>query len=152
MVTFLRESFVYLLIAGSVQCIGALILAVFFFPLGRYYTRRSFTELLRPYLLFNVFLLFWGCLGHFAFHSLTFGKLYYSADRVVDWFPFIPFGQWILNQTLGTERSYLIDGATLGHLRMIWLAIAMPVWLFAYGSTIRTMRFMGVANAGQRHA
>ncbi len=150
MESFWRESFYYVLFAGGVQCVGALLIAAIYFPLAIHFTGSSFTQLLWPYLLFNLFLLFWGCLGHYAFIWLTFDKLYFSADRVVDWYPFIPFGQWVLDQTLGPIRGYLIDGATLWQLRLIWGAVALPVWLLTYVSTIRALQYLGMTNILQQ--
>ena len=140
MKSFFTESAFYLLAAGFVQLLGALLVAPFFFAVARRLSDTSFSRLLRAYLVFNAFLLFWGCFGHYAFHSITFGRLYVSADRVVDWFPFIPFGQWVLDQSLGQQRGHLIGTATLWQLRLIRLAVAAPVWLLTYASTAFTLR------------
>ncbi len=138
--SFLTESGFYLLVAGFVQGMGALIIAPFFIPIARRLTNPSFPSVLRAYLVFNAFLLFWGCLGHYTFHSMTFGRLYVSADRMVDWFPFIPFGQWVLDQSLGQQRGHLVGTATLWELRLIWFAVAAPVWLLTYVSTALALR------------
>jgi hypothetical protein len=140
MESFFTESGFYLVAAGFVQSLGALLIAPFFFPVARRLSGASFPTLLRAYLIFNAFLLFWGCFGHYLFHSVTFGRLYVSADRVVDWFPFIPFGQWALDQTLGPQRGHLIGTSTLWQLRLIWLAVAAPVWLLTYASTVFVLR------------
>jgi hypothetical protein len=140
MESFFTESAFYLIAAGFVQSLGALLIALFFFPFAQRFSNTSFPRLLRAYLVFNAFMLFWGCFGHYTFHSITFGRLYVSADRVVDWFPFIPFGQWVLDQSLGQQRGHLIGTATLWQLRLIWLAVAAPVWLLAYASTAYALR------------
>ena len=140
MKTFFTESVFYLMAAGFVQSLGALLIAPFFFPIARRLNDTSFPRLLRAYLIFNGFLLFWGCFGHYLFYSVTFGRLYVSADRVVDWFPFIPFGQWVLDQSFGQQHGHLIGTATLWQLRLIWLAVAVPVWLLTYASTAFALR------------
>ena len=136
MESFPIESFFYLYWGGFVQALCALLIAPLFFPIARRLSNSSFSRVLRAYLVFNAFLLFWGCLGHYVFLLLTYGKLYTSVDRVVDWFPFIPFGQWVLDQGFGREsHGHLIGTATLWQLRLIWLAVAAPVWLLTYAST-----------------
>ena len=147
MESFSRESFIYLLVGGSIQAVGALIVALFFFPIAHRLTSASWSQLGVAYLVFNAFLLIWGCVGHDTFLAATYGKLYVSMDRVVDWFPFIPFGQWVLDQTLHGPRGYLIDGASLWQLRIIWAAVAIPVWLLTYASTILALRSSPLAHA-----
>lgn len=140
MESFIGESFFYLFFAGFVQTGGALLIAPFFLPIPQRLRSTSFASVLHAYFVFNGFLLLWGCLGHYAFHVTTFGKLYVSADRLVDWYPFIPFGQWVLDQSLGDLHGHLLGSATLWQLRWIWLAFAAPVWLLTYASTIFTLR------------
>ena len=149
MESFPRECFIYLLVAGAVQGVGAVLVALVFFPVGLRMGHFSFSQLLSAYLLFNAFLLLWGCVGHYTFLSLTYSKLYVSMDRVVDWYPFIPFGQWVLDQTLHGPRGHLIGDATLWQLRAIWAGVAVPVWLLAYVSTISILRALPFTNATQ---
>ena len=138
MESFFIESYCYLTVAGFVQAFGALLIAPFFFPIARRLSDTSFPSVLRAFLIFNGSLLLWGCLGHYVFTAITYGRLYVSADRLVDWYPFIPFGQWVLDQSFGQQHGHLLGGASLWHLRLIWLAVAAPVWLLTYVST----RFM----------
>jgi hypothetical protein len=147
MESFSRESFIYFLVGGSVQAVGSLIVALFFFPIAHRLTSATWGQLISAYLVFNAFLLFWGCLGHYAFLAVTYGKLYVSMDRMVDWYPFIPFGQWVLDQTLYGPRGYLIGGATLWQLRAIWAAVAVPVWLLTYASTSLAIRGLHLTHA-----
>ena len=140
MESFFTESFFYLAFAGLVQVAGALLIAPFFFPIAHRITHTSFPRLLRAFLIFNGFLLVWGCLGHYVFTAVTFDRFYVSADRVVDWFPFIPFGQWVLDRSFGQEHGHLIGTSTLWQLRLIWLVVAAPVWLLTYVSTAILLR------------
>src|SRR3954466_15704767 len=111
MESFSRESFIYLVFGGFVQAIAALVAGLFFFPIAHRFTTASWSQLIVAYLVFNAYLLIWGCLGHYAFLAATYGKLYVSMDRLVDWYPFIPFGQWVLDQTLYGPRGYLIGNS-----------------------------------------
>jgi hypothetical protein len=138
---FPLEVFWYLLFGGIVQLLAALIVAPIFCAIGYFVLRKSVYHVLRAYLIFNGFLLFWGCLGNYACLRFALDKLYVSADRLVDWIPFIPFGQWILDQSLGPVHGHLIPPATLGELRWIWLAFAVPVWLLSYFSTVYVLHF-----------
>ena len=142
--------------AGLLQGIGALLILPFFIPLANRLGCTSFLQLLRSYLLFNGFLLFWGCLGHYVFIRIGLGRLYVSVDRVVDFLPFVPFGQWVLGH-FGDLRGHVIPPATFWQLRLIWLAVAIPVWLLTYASTFyvarlcfhRTTSCSGVNGAGE---
>ena len=138
--SFIIESRSYVIVAGSVQVVGALLLAPFFFPIARCIWGMPLAQLVRAYVIFNCMLLVWGCLGHYAFTAITVGKIYVSADRVVDWYPFIPFGRWVINHTFDGLPGHLIGGTALSQLRVIWAAIAAPVWLLAYASTVLVMR------------
>ena len=140
MESFWTESAYYLLFGGLVQSLGALLIGPFFFAIVLHFRDTSFASLLRGFLVFNAFLLFWGCFGSYVFLSISYGRLYVSADRFVDWLPFIPFGQWVLDQSLGQQHGHLVGGATLWQLRLIWIAVAAPVWLLTAASTAFALR------------
>ena len=137
---FLIESLLYLLIAGVIQFVGGLLLSPLFFFVARRFSREPVSRLSDLYFNFNFFLLLWGCVGNWVFMSIAYDRFYVSQDTVIDWFAFIPFGQWVLNQTLdGQHAGYLTGGATLWQLRLIWFAVAAPVWLLAYASTVASV-------------
>lgn len=143
--SFLTEARFYLFVVGLLQGILALLLAPFFFPIAKRLKSTGFIPIFRAYLIFNLFLLGWGCLAHYVVHILTFHRLYVSMDRLVDWIPFIPFGQWVLNQFLVPgQHGYLIPPAKLWHLRLIWLAFAATVWTATYYSTMAVLRRLRV--------
>lgn len=135
--SFFDESRVYLVVAGIVQLVCAVLIAPFLCFIALRFSDKPLSRLFRAYVVFNAFLLLWGCLGNNLFLFLTYDKLYISVDRLVDWFPFIPFGQWVLDQNFGGDspHGHLIGTATLWQLRLMWLAVAAPVWLLAYIST-----------------
>lgn len=138
--SFMVESGYYLFFVGVLQFVLALLVSPIIVVGARKLLQISYGRVLRAYLVFNVFLLFWGCLGSYIFLRITYGKLYVSADRMWDWLPFAPFGQWVLDQTLGPARGHLIGDATLHQLRLIWFAVAVPVWLLAFVSTALVVR------------
>ena len=134
MLSFVEEAHVYLWIAGIAQSVVvALPLAIGFALLGR---RPPPLASFKAWVLVNACLLVFGCLGHWVWLSITWHKLYVSADRLVDFFPFIPFGQWALNQNLGEEHGRLLNGTSLWELRLIWSAIALPVWVLSLASVL----------------
>jgi hypothetical protein len=137
--SFWIESFFYCCVAGFLQLCAILLFATVALPLMVLRNWRTYLRTVGLFCLFNAFLLAWGSIGNYLWLSLTWQKLYFSMDRVVDWFPYIPFGQWVLDQEYGGETGRLLNGATMGQLRFIWAAIATAVWAlsgFSCGVTI----------------
>ena len=132
MLSFVEEASCYLLVAGIAQCVMvALPLGIGFALLHRRFPRfASF----RAWVLVNGCLLALGCLGHWVWLSITWHKLYVSVDRLVDFYPFIPFGQWVLDQGFGNMRGRLLNDTSLWELRLIWAAISIPVWVLSCAS------------------
>jgi hypothetical protein len=116
--------------------------------LCRFFAKRNavWVHGLQSWFCFNIFLLIFGCLGNLLWHSLTWQKLYVSVDRVVDFLPFIPFGQWVLDQNLGVERGRLLNDTSLWTLRFIWASIAAPVWTLAFWCTAVATRILTSAS------
>ena len=96
-------------------------------------------------LQFNVLLLVLGDLAHLVVRALTFGRMYVSHDTLVDWTPFIPFGPWVLERTLGGVQGHLADDVSLHQLRAIWAVFAAVVWTATIASfvAIRQRRRVG---------
>lgn len=140
-VSFVKETTFYLLWGGPVQLFWAIIVAPFAYLISSRIWRLPFHNFLSGYVVFNAFLLFWGCFGSYTFMAISFGKLYTSVDRIVDWYAFIPFGQWVLDDGFGGDaHGHLIGNAKLHELQLLWLAVALPVWLLAISSTIWVRR------------
>jgi hypothetical protein len=119
----------YLWLMGMIQ--GTLLIAmiVVFLPFGFFTkSRRFYTNLVYNSAIFNILFLIFGCVGNSAWMLLTYNRLYVSADTVVDYFPFYPFGQWALDVTFGSFKGHLIGPGTIGSLRIIWFAITCFVW------------------------
>lgn len=55
---------------------------------------------------------------------LAFRDRYYvTADPIVDWMPWIPSGNWILDVTCG---GHYLGGASVVTLRIAWALLAVP--------------------------
>ena len=132
---FLYESQAYLGFIGMLQLCGGVILIPFFVPVASRLNLSSFTEILAIWGLFNVLLLIFGCLGNYAFHIIGNGKLYVHVDHVVDFVPFIPFGElWIFHKHADAQ-GHLLGNTSIWQIRALWVAIAVPVWLLTWYST-----------------
>ena len=60
---------------------------------------------------------------------LAFRDRYYlAADPVVDWLPWIPSGDWILDAPCGGRY---LGGASVITLRIAWALLAVPTWVLA---------------------
>ena len=84
---------------------------------------------LRRFLLINALLLAFGILGNAVWMTFIYNRLYISQDTVVDFFPFIPFGQWALDVEWGGKPGSLLNGASLWELRGLWVLLASLVWV-----------------------
>jgi hypothetical protein len=118
----------YVMLVGMMQAVVlavAALAALAWLPSrGRaWYLRR-----VARFALFTFVLLACGCVGNSAFMLLTYQSLYVSADTVVDFFPFIPFGQWVLDAEFGSFKGRLLGGASLRHMQAVWGCLALAVW------------------------
>ncbi|MES2924659.1 MAG: hypothetical protein V4819_24110 [Verrucomicrobiota bacterium] len=137
------ETILYFFWGGFVQFCLSVLVAPFLYLITLRISKKSFHTLFRAYAVFNVCLLLWGCLGSYILMATAYGKLYTSVDRLVDWYAFLPFGQWVLDDGFGGEwHGHLIGGASLWQLRLLWLAVALPIWLLALASTRLALRFL----------
>ena len=147
--TFDQEVVLYLLWGGAVQFFWSVVAAPFLYLIALRVSSKSFHTIFRAYAVFNVFFLLWGSLGSYIFMSIAYGNLYTSVDRLVDWYAFLPFGQWVLDDGFGGEwHGHLIGGATLRQVQFLWLALALPVWLLALASTRLTLRLLPDLHSG----
>ncbi|RYD19522.1 MAG: hypothetical protein EOP88_18630 [Verrucomicrobiaceae bacterium] len=142
MQSFFNECVLYLIWGGIVQFICAALAAPVLYLVAIRVSRAAPEALVRRYVILNGFLLLWGCLGNYFFLSMYLDSAYWSYDRMVDCYPFIPFGQWVLDRGFGDQmRGHLIGDTTLWDLRLGWLAVAVPVWILSLVSTAITGRW-----------
>ena len=121
-------AYMYVLFVGAFHALLVGAAAVMLIPrlvLGGW---RKYLRTLRRFLLFNALLLAFGILGNSLWMTFVYGHRYISQDTVVDFFPFIPFGQWALNVEWGGKTGSLLNGASLWELRGLWALVAGMVW------------------------
>ncbi|HEX3111074.1 MAG TPA: hypothetical protein VHU41_18375 [Thermoanaerobaculia bacterium] len=53
-------------------------------------------------------------------------RMYYSADPVLDFAPYMPFSDFATDPVCG---GHLLPGFTEWHFVVVWLTLAIPVWL-----------------------
>lgn len=129
---FVIDSFLYLVIIGILHTLFVLVSFLVLLPLVPDSGWGMFARRMRAVAFFNLSLLLWGCVGHYAWHLLTFETLYVSVDRLIDWVPFFPFGRWVIDRSFGVETGRLLNGATILQLQIVWAGVALPVWLLAW--------------------
>src|SRR5689334_5175170 len=135
------ELLMYCMFGGLVQIAAAAAVMPFYLLLGRYLFRRPFTWLIQVYGIFNACLFFWGGVGDLNRFTNTYDKLYHSVDGTVDWYPFIPFGQWVLDSGFGGDASgRLLGNTTLQQLQQIWWVMATCEWVLTFVCTIAIIR------------
>jgi hypothetical protein len=132
----------YLMLMPFVQAMLSLGILLLLIPIGFIKGWVLYSKFLLHIILFNVSLLFFGCIGNSIWMLLTYNKLYVSADTVVDYFPFYPFGQWVLDQTFGSFRGNLLGSGSVSQLQIIWVAITSFVWSSAIAVHIRLRRIL----------
>lgn len=140
----LPESFsfgIYLIFGGAFHLVTFLLLALLLAPIAFQSSARYFSIIERIG-LFSSFLLLTGAILNEVWMLFVYQRLYYSQDTVVDCFPFIPFGQWVLDQEWGGEKGALLAGAELWHLQALWLVFAAIAWGSAWSVYRRVARLL----------
>ena len=92
---------------------------------------RHYVATTRRVAAFSLILWVVGCVGNSLFMVLAYERLYVSADTLVDFIPFIPFGQWVLDHQFGQLEGRLLNGAYLWHLQALWACVSALVWVTA---------------------
>ncbi len=84
---------------------------------------------LRKLALFLVALVVVGAFFDFLWTAFIWDRLYYSTDYCgLDFRPFMPITQSVIDAPWGLGRGYLI-GITLFQLNLIWSAFALGTWV-----------------------
>jgi len=124
----IAELYFYVLVAGAFHLLTFLLLALLLAPVSFVRSPERYLSLLERIGLFSALLLLSGAFLNVAWMRLVYDRFYYSQDTVVDWFAFIPFGQWVLDMKWGDETGALLRGAELWHLQGLWLLFAVLAW------------------------
>ena len=78
---------------------------------------------------FSVFAL--GGVGSMIWGAVAWERWYVSADPIVTYQPFVPFGSWVLKIEFGGQPGRLIAGASVATLVAFWWLLSAGVWLGA---------------------
>jgi len=123
------DALTYILMVGSCHAIVVGISALVFVPRLSQRGCAAYILSIWRVLLFNTLLLLAGVLANGFWMTFIYDHMYVSQDTTVDFIPFIPFGQWVLNMEWGGKTGILLNGTKLWQLRAIWLLMAFVVWL-----------------------
>ena len=117
--------FCYLVFVGGFQAILVLVVAVVLGAIKLFRSPFPSGRLSAGFVLFNVWLLFFGLVGDLVWEMTADQRLYINHDPVVEWIPFIIPGSWTIDPVCGGS---LTEGTTWTEMYLVWLAIAVPVW------------------------
>lgn len=125
----LMDAYLYLVWVGllfhaTLIGLAAVALIPIFFRHGGLGYMRSLGRVV----LFNALLLACGALGNHIWMAFVNDRLYVSQDTVVDFYPFLPFGQWALDVEFGGESGRLLGATQLWQLKVLWALLAAGVW------------------------
>ena len=82
---------------------------------------------IRRFGLFLALLLAAGSIFNGVWSCAVWGRLYYSTDYVLDFTPFWPITQSVIDTPFGDQRGRLF-GVTLTQLNMVWLLFSLGTW------------------------
>ncbi len=123
-----ESAFIYVLLVGAFHALLVGAAALVLTPRLALSGWKKYLRTLRRFLLFNALLLAFGILGNLLWMTFVYRHRYFSQDTVVDFFPFIPFGQWALDVEWGGKTGSLLNGGSLWELREWWALVAGLVW------------------------
>ena len=120
--------------AGLFQAVLAIAFAVPVLLVSAIWRPINCGRFVRRYALFNLFLFGWSALGNTVWLWLTWGHIAVLDDAPV-WASFIPFGRYLLDHAAGgPDGWHLVGDTTITHLKVLWAATAIPVWLLTIAS------------------
>jgi ABC-type glycerol-3-phosphate transport system permease component len=130
----------YLIFAGLTQAALTVGIAILSTPLLLRRGWPAYRAFVTRVLLFSALLYAWGCIGDGLFVAAFRDRIYVNRDPIGNFIPWFPSTRYIVDTACGGRP---INGATWNTLRLAWVAVAVPVWLAAFWSYARLMRFRG---------
>jgi hypothetical protein len=109
-----------------VFAIGCLVLAALTSKWSRTFLRRA-----GRLALFLGLLLVVGSVFNGLWSCMIWGRLYDSTDYVVDFLPFWPITQGVIDASFGDTRGQLL-GVSLFELQLVWFAFAAGTWIVTF--------------------
>jgi hypothetical protein len=132
-IEFPGECMIYFVLMGILHlavyvagCLGLAVLAV--------RQRGTFFRRAGKFGLFTLLLLAAGSLANGVWSCLIWGRLYFSTDYVMDFFPFWPITQEFISAPFGEMRGRLLSASIL-QVQLVWLLFAAGTWaavIFSY--------------------
>ena len=119
---------VYLAVVGVLELALLCLVSTLALVRLRAWGWRTYWVRVKRWAVFAALLLVVGCAGNAVFMLIAYERMYVSRDTVVDFFPFIPFGQWVLDVSWAGQTGRLLNGASLRQIQVLWGAIAAAVW------------------------
>ena len=117
---------------GASTAVGALLLGAVFVvgsPFAFWVGIWPALEVFRMLAVFAGILVLCGVPSNLIFVIALRGRYYVAADPIVDWLPWLPSGDWILDTACG---GHYLDGASVATVRTAWAILALPTWVAAF--------------------
>jgi hypothetical protein len=108
----------------SVVALGAVCIV---FAVLAVWQRGTFLRRAVHFALFAILLSTASALFNALWSCLIWGHLYFSTDYLVDFFPFWPITQRVIDAEFGGMRGQLL-GVSLFQVQLVWLLFASGTW------------------------
>jgi hypothetical protein len=108
---------VALLLLGTLFVLGS--------PLALWVGVWPALEAFRSIAVFAAILVVCGIPANLVFVLALRDRYYVAADPIVDWLPWLPSGDWVLDVPCGGRY---LEGASATTLRVAWALLAVPTW------------------------
>ena len=128
------EVFLYVVIGGLATILAAGIAVLVLVPLVALRGIRIFAARCLQIWVLLAFVFVLGIPANALFTALMRYSAYVPRDALVDWLPFVPSGDWVVDFVCG---GYYLPGASATTLAGVWAVLALPTWLFAWHSSRR---------------
>jgi hypothetical protein len=120
-----EESVGYLVFGGMATAVALLLAVLFVCPVAVGRGVRWWGRLTRRLSIFVCVLFLCGLPANVAFTLFMRERFYTDNDPILDWLPWIPSGDWIIDWAC---QGHYLNGASAWTLRLVWLILAVPVW------------------------